>query len=65
MRTVFQERSLDMWAVGDARAYHFNVPKLYNAIIPARCAVKVTGSGRRLHVLLHKQADAEWRFLKG
>eukprot|EP00884_Botryococcus_braunii_P017429 jgi/Botrbrau1/436/Bobra.110_2s0086.1 len=65
VRTVFLERSLDIWVVGDGKAYHFSVPKLYDRIIPARCKIKLSGSGTRLHVLLHKQSSADWRFLKG
>lgn len=65
VRSLFRERSLDVWAVGADTAYHFHVPLLYDAILPARCRTKVAGMGKRLHIILHKQASPEWRFLKG
>ncbi len=62
---MFQHRSVDLWAVGERTAYHLRINKLYGSILPERCKVKLSSSQDKLYVILHKQADAEWRFLKG
>ena len=51
--------------MGAEAAYHLHLPKLYSRVVPRRCSFRVSPKSRRLTVLLHKVADAEWRFLKG
>jgi hypothetical protein len=41
VRVMFGERQLEMWAVGQAAAYHLHVPRLYGRIIVKKCKVKV------------------------
>lgn len=41
VRTRFEERSLEMWAVGEAAAYRLYIPRLYSRVITKRCKAKV------------------------
>lgn len=65
VRSMITERSLEVWAVGKEAAYRVHVPRLYGKIIPARCALKVKESKKRVVVVLFKEKDTEWRFLRG
>ena len=42
VRVLFGERSLEMWAVGQAAAYHLHLPRLYGRLIAHKCSVKVS-----------------------
>ncbi len=64
MRTLFGERSLEMWAVGSQAAYHLHLPQLYGRVIVKKCRAKVNTKAQKVYLLLHKESDAEWRFLK-
>ena len=46
VRVLFGERSLEMWAVGQAAAYHLHLPRLYGRLIVHKCGVKVATVGR-------------------
>lgn len=65
MRACFSERSLDAWAVGHAAAYHLHIPRLWGRVLPRRCSVKVNEKRKKAYLMLHKESDAEWRFIKG
>ena len=62
---MFLASSAEVWAVGSAAAYRLHIPKLYGKIFPAKCAVKVNERKRKVFIVLHKIADASWRFLGG
>ena len=62
---MFRPTCVEMWAVGSKAAYHIHIPKLYQTVVPERCAFKANSQRQKVYLLLHKQADAEWRFLKG
>ena len=64
VRTKFGDRSLEMWAVGCQAAYRLYLPKLYGRVLTKRCRAKVDTKARKVYLLLHKESDAEWRFLK-
>jgi hypothetical protein len=64
VRVKFGERSLEAWAVGAKAAYHLHVPALYGRVIPARCRARAVLPSRKLILVLHKESDAEWKFLK-
>lgn len=64
VRTKFGERSLEVWAVGAQAAYHLYIPRLYGRLILKKCRVRVKPASRKVYLLLHKESDAEWRFLK-
>ncbi|KDD72145.1 hypothetical protein H632_c3791p0, partial [Helicosporidium sp. ATCC 50920] len=63
VRTLFGAQSLEVWAVSPAAAHRLSVPKLWGRVVPSRCRVRTKGA--RVTVVLHKESDAEWRFLKG
>ena len=65
VHVVFEERSLEVWAEGAIITHHLHVPKLYSRILPARCKVKANSKRMRVYILLHKDSDIQWRFLKG
>ncbi|KAK9845259.1 hypothetical protein WJX81_001554 [Elliptochloris bilobata] len=65
VRALFAERAVEVWAVGQAAAYHLHLPRLYGRTLPARARIKVNSARRHVYVLLHKEADAAWRFLRG
>lgn len=65
VRSMIAERSLEVWAIGLEGAYRLHVPRLYGRILPARSKVKVNEKKKKVFVILHKEKDAEWRFLKG
>lgn len=60
-----KERELEFWADGTTKTYHMHVPKLYGRILPERCKVKANSKRQRIYVILHKDSDISWRFLKG
>ena len=62
---MFRPTCIDMWAVGNQAAYHICIPKLYQPIVTERCTFKANSQRQKVYLLLHKQSDAEWRFLKG
>ncbi|PRW33610.1 FAD-dependent oxidoreductase [Chlorella sorokiniana] len=64
VRTRFGTQSLEMWAVGEAGAYRLYLPRLYGKVLPHKCHAKVNQKARKVYLLLHKESDAEWRFLK-
>jgi hypothetical protein len=65
VRSLITERSLEIWAVGNDGMYRLHVPRLYGKVLPRRCKIKVNESKKKVYVVLHKEKDAEWRFLKG
>lgn len=65
VRTKFGERSLEVWAIGELAAYRVHVPLLYGKILPNRCTVKVNQKKKKVFVVLFKETNSEWRFLKG
>lgn len=65
VRVRYMARATEVWAVGSAAAYHLYLPKLYQPIVAERCTFKANTKRQKVYLLLHKQADAEWRFLKG
>jgi hypothetical protein len=65
VRSLITERSLEVWAVGTEGMYRLHVPRLYGKVLPNRCKIKVNESKKKVYVVLHKEKDAEWRFLKG
>ncbi|KAL4419953.1 hypothetical protein ABPG75_007051 [Micractinium tetrahymenae] len=65
VRVLFGGQHLEMWAVGASVAYHLHVPKLYGKVVTKKCSVKVNQKAKKVYLLLHKECDAEWRFLKG
>ncbi|KAK9904265.1 hypothetical protein WJX75_008055 [Coccomyxa subellipsoidea] len=48
-----------------AQEMHLLVPKLYSRILPERCKVKANSKRQRIYIILHKDSDISWRFLKG
>ena len=65
VRSLITEHSLEVWAIGAVGAYRLHVPRLYGRVLPSRCKVKVNEKKKKVFVVLHKEKDAEWRFLKG
>jgi hypothetical protein len=65
VRSLITERSLEVWAVGQEGMYRLHVPRLYGKVLPNRCKIKVNESKKKLYVVLYKEKDTEWRFLKG
>ena len=65
VRILFTTQSLEMWAVGATAAFHIHIPKLYQPVVLERCTFKANSQRKKIYLLLHKRADAEWRFLKG
>lgn len=65
VRTVILERSLDVWCIGTKGAYRLHVPRLYGRILPDRCRIKVKPEKRKVILVLYKESDTEWKFLKG
>ncbi len=65
VRVKFWPTSLEMWAVGNHAAYHLHVPRLYGRVVVKKCMLKVNSRTRKVFLCLCKEADAEWRFLKG
>jgi hypothetical protein len=63
VKTLFTQRSIDVWIIGKEAAYSLYVPRLYGAIVPKRCSVSV--SKTRVTLRLFKERDIEWKFLKG
>jgi hypothetical protein len=57
--------SLEAWMVGEKGAYHLNVPKLYGKVLPERSRVVTKEAKNRVIIILHKEKDVEWKFLKG
>ena len=64
VRSVILERSLDVWVIGKAKAYHLHIPKLWGKVVPAKCKTWISES-RRLRIVLFKEADGEWKYLRG
>ena len=65
VRYKFAVQGLEVWAVGAAAAYRLHLPHLYGRVLPAKCAVRVRPGSCRLVVVLRKEADAAWPFLRG
>ncbi len=61
----FQERALEMWAIGEKRAYRFFIPKLYKNVIVDRCSYKVQPNRNRVILKIQKYTNHYWRFLRG
>lgn len=59
------ETSLEAWAVGKEAAYHLHIPKLYGKILPERSKVVAKEGRNRIILILHKEKNSEWCFLKG
>lgn len=60
-----KERELEVWAEGSNTTYHLHVPKLYSRILPERCKIKANSKRMRIYILLYKEFDIPWLFLKG
>ena len=65
VRTVILERSIDVWCVGIEGAYHLHVPRLYGRILPDRTQIRARPEKKKVLLVLHKESDTEWKFLKG
>jgi hypothetical protein len=65
VRVAFEERSVEVFAIGEKTTFRFFVPKLFKPVIVERCRYEVAKSGKRISLFLHKYDDNEWRFLKG
>jgi hypothetical protein len=65
VRVAFEERSVEMFAIGKKNTYRFFVPRLFKPVIVERCRFEVAKSGKRVSLFLHKYDNNEWRFLKG
>ena len=65
VRSMITEKSLEVWAIGIEGSYRLHVPRLYGRVIPPKCQVKVNEKKKKVYVMLYKEKDAEWRFLKG
>jgi hypothetical protein len=64
VRSVITETSLDVWCIGAQGAYRLHVPKLYGKVLPSRCRVRAKPEKNKVFIILFKEKDAEWRFLK-
>ena len=42
---LFGAQHLEVWAVGQAAAYHLHLPRLYGRVITKKCRVKVNQVG--------------------
>eukprot|EP00890_Picochlorum_soloecismus_P004237 jgi/Picsp_1/4814/NSC_02182-R1_cog2072: flavoprotein involved in k+ transport len=65
VRAKVTQSSLEAWIVGEKGAYHLNVPKLYGKVLPERSRVVTKEAKNRVIIILHKEKDVEWKFLKG
>lgn len=65
MRVLFKERSVEMWAVGEVAAYHLHIPKLYGRVLPQRCTLKIGKASGKVYLILRKDSDAPWKYLRG
>ena len=65
VRVKVTQASLEVWMVGERGAYHLNVPKLYGKVLPERSRVVTKEAKNRVIIILHKEKDVEWKFLKG
>ena len=65
VRVAFDERSVEVFAIGEKTTYRFFVSKLFKPVIVERCRYEVAKSGKRVSLFLHKYDNNEWRFLKG
>ena len=65
VRVKVNQSSLEAWMVGEKGAYHLNVPKLYGKVLPERSRVVTKEAKNRVIIILHKEKDVEWKFLKG
>ena len=65
VRSLSTERSLEVWAVGELGAYHVHLPRLYGRVLSDRTKVKVNQGKKKVFILLHKEKNAEWGYLKG
>lgn len=62
---MFRGKGLEVWAMGRDAAYHLHLPLLYGRITPELCRVKANRRLLRVYLLLRKEAQIPWRFLKG
>jgi hypothetical protein len=65
IRTRVTMTSLESWYLGCDTAYHLYVPRLYGKVIPERTSVVVKEEKNRVTFKLHKEKDAEWKYLRG
>lgn len=60
----FQDRALEMWALGRQKAYRFFIRKLYKNVIVDRCSYKVYANKNRVTLNIHKYTNHYWRYLR-
>lgn len=65
VRVRVTRTSLETWLIGTEKAYHLNIPRLYGKVVPERTKVTVNQNKNRVTLILYKEKDSEWKFLKG
>ncbi len=60
----FQDRALEMWALGKQKAYRFFIRKLYKNVIVDRCSYRVYANKNRIVLNIHKYTNHYWRYLR-
>ena len=61
----FENRAVEMWAIGKKRVYRFFIRKLYKEVISDKCSYKVYLNKQRVVIRLHKFSNHYWQYLKG
>ena len=62
---MFKGKGLEVWAMGKDSAHYLHLPVLYSRITPELCRVKANSRLLRVYLLLRKEVQIPWRFLKG
>ena len=57
--------SMEAWLLGKKTAYHLHIPKLYGKVLPERSKIISKEGKKRVTLILHKEKDSEWKFLRG
>ena len=57
--------SMEAWLLGKKTAYHLHIPKLYGKVLPERSKIISKEGKHRVTLILHKEKDSEWKFLRG
>lgn len=65
VRVRVTSSSLEAWLIGKEVSYHLHVPKMYGRVLPERSRIVTKEEKNRVTIILCKERDAEWHFLKG
>ena len=65
VRARVTRTSMETWLVGKKTAYHLHFPTLYGKVVPERTKIITKEDKNRVTLILYKEKDSEWKFLKG